>query len=179
LNLLDTLITSKTRVKLLVKFFLNPGTSAYLRSLEAEFGESTNAIRLELNRLEKAGMLEANSAGNKKVFQVNQRHPLFEDINMIVRKYVGIDIVVENIVSRLGNLQEVYLVGDLAQGRDTKIIDLEFVGQIDRAYLVNLIEKAERLIDRKVRFVVFSPEESYIRSKESLTGKLLLWSQEV
>ena len=179
MNLLDTLITSKTRVKLLVKFFLNPGTSAYLRSLEAEFGESTNAIRLELNRLEKAGMLEANSAGNKKVFQVNQRHPLFEDINMIVRKYVGIDIVVENIVSRLGNLQEVYLVGDLAQGRDTKIIDLEFVGQIDRAYLVNLIEKAERLIDRKVRFVVFSPEESYIRSKESLTGKLLLWSQEV
>ena len=50
--MLDTLITSKTRIKLLLKFFLNAQTKSYLRSLEGEFGESTNAIRLELNKFE-------------------------------------------------------------------------------------------------------------------------------
>ena len=49
--MLDTLISSQTRLKLLLKFFLNSSTSSYLRDLESEFGESTNAIRLELNRL--------------------------------------------------------------------------------------------------------------------------------
>ena len=55
--MIETLISSKTRIKLLLKFFLNSNTTSYLRSLESEFGESTNAIRVELNRLENAGML--------------------------------------------------------------------------------------------------------------------------
>ena len=53
--MLESLITSKTRIKLLLKFFLNSSTKAYLRGLEAEFGESTKAIRLELNRFEQIG----------------------------------------------------------------------------------------------------------------------------
>lgn len=55
--MIETLISSKTRVKLLMKFFLNSNNVAYLRSLEEEFQESTNGIRLELNKFEKAGFL--------------------------------------------------------------------------------------------------------------------------
>ena len=62
--MLETLVTSKTRAKLLLKFFLNPSTSAYLRGLADEFGESTNGVRVELNRLMEAGLLEcADEAG--------------------------------------------------------------------------------------------------------------------
>ena len=57
--MLDSLITSKTRIKLLLKFFLNSSMKAYLRGLAEEFGESTNAIRLELNHLEEAGLLKS------------------------------------------------------------------------------------------------------------------------
>ena len=67
--MIETLISSKTRIKLLMKFFLNSKTTAYLRGLEGEFGESTNAIRLELNKLEKAGMLSSFSKGNKKMWR--------------------------------------------------------------------------------------------------------------
>jgi len=75
--MLEALITSKTRLKLLLKFFLNSDTTGYLRSLEPEFGESTNAIRQELNRFEQAGLLAADKKGNKKVYHANTRHPLF------------------------------------------------------------------------------------------------------
>ena len=61
--MLESLITSKTRTKLLLKFFLNPGTSAYLRGLAEEFGESTNGVRVELNRLSEAGLLESADEG--------------------------------------------------------------------------------------------------------------------
>ena len=78
--MLDALITSKTRIKLMLKFFLNTGATGYLRGLETEFGDSTNAIRLELNRFEEAGLLEAHTESNRKVFQANKKHPLFPDI---------------------------------------------------------------------------------------------------
>ncbi|MBK8611204.1 MAG: hypothetical protein IPL84_15000 [Chitinophagaceae bacterium] len=114
--MIETLISSKTRVKLLLKFFLNSRTKAYLRSLETEFEESTNAIRLELNRFEKAGMLESDMEGNKKFFKANPKHPLFSNLQQIVRKYVGIDTIIENVINNLGQVEEVYVTGQFARG---------------------------------------------------------------
>ena len=139
--MITTLITSKTRIKLLLKFFLNPSNSAYLRGLETEFGESTNAIRLELNRLEEANMLKSETLGNKKLFSVNQTHPLYKDINNIVRKYFGLDVIVESIANRLGDLAAVYLTGDICKGKDSELIDLILVGSINLEYLVQLVAK--------------------------------------
>ena len=102
-----------------MKFFLNPNTSAYLRGLASEFGESSNAVRLELNRLEDAGMLAAKTNGNKKMFQVNKQHPLYSAVHQIVRKYVGVDKIIQNIEKGLGNLELVYMGGDLARGKDS------------------------------------------------------------
>ena len=65
--MLDTLITSKTRVKLLMKFFLNPGTRAYLRELASEFDESTNSVRVELNRLSEAKII--SDCGHMIIFE--------------------------------------------------------------------------------------------------------------
>ena len=82
--MINTLITSQTRIKLLKKFFLNSGTKAHLRGLESEFGESSNGIRVELNRFENAGLLNSLRDGNKKVYQANPDHPLFGDIHNII-----------------------------------------------------------------------------------------------
>lgn len=176
--MLETLISSKTRVKLLLKFFLNSSTTDYLRNLEAEFGESTNAIRLELNRLEEAGMLSSFSDGNKKKFQANKNHPLFKDIHNIIRKYVGIDQIIENVIERLGDVEEVFLTGGFAKGLDSNVIDLIFVGNIDRAYLNELVGKVEKLIHRKVRFVIYSEMEFQDNLKEKERNSFLpLWSK--
>lgn len=157
--MLDTLITSKTRIKLLLKFFLNSKTSSYLRNLEAEFGESTNSIRLELNKFEEAGLLKTSTNGNKKVFKANTKHPMFSDIQNILMKYTGIDKIVEQVINRLGNVEMVYIVGDLAKGIDSPIIDLVFVGEIDKNYLLSLIDKVEKHIKKKIRFVVYKRHE--------------------
>jgi len=114
--MIETLISSKTRIKLMLKFFLNSSTTSYLRGLEGEFGDSTNAIRLELNRFEDAGMLRSYTKGNKKFFQANTEHPLFNEVHNLVMKYVGIDRIVENVVERLGDVRSVYLVGISQEG---------------------------------------------------------------
>lgn len=171
--MIGTLITSKTRIKLLLKFFLNPDNSAYLRGLESEFEESSNAIRLELNRLTEANMLDTEVVGNRKLFKVNQAHPLFSEIKSIVQKYFGLDVVIDQIARKLGNLKTVYLTGDIAKGKDSGIIDLVLVGDIDQSYLLRLIAKVEKLIKRKIRFLIYTIDE-YKNHKEAEKEELLL-----
>jgi hypothetical protein len=176
--MIEALISSKTRIKLLLKFFLNSSNKAYLRGLEEEFGESTNAIRLELNKLEKAGMVSSDMQGNKKYFTANVKHPLFFDLNSIVRKYVGIDTIIENVITQLGEVEKVYLSGEFAKGLDNSVIDLELVGTVNTNYLTDLIAKAEPMVKRKIRYVIYSPAE-YAELKDKHAGyeKLLIWSR--
>ncbi|HET8838619.1 MAG TPA: ArsR family transcriptional regulator [Flavobacteriaceae bacterium] len=176
--MLDTLISSKTRIKLLLKFFLNSSSRSYLRSLESEFGESTNAIRLELNRFEDAGMLESEKKGNRKYFKANTQHPLFGEVQKIMQKYVGIDQIIERVVDKLGNLEKVYLEGSFAKGLDAEVIDLILIGkEIDRQYLTLLINKAEEVIDKRIRYVLFEPgkEKEYLKNQQ--VKPLLIWGK--
>jgi hypothetical protein len=178
--MLDTLITSKTRIKLLMKFFLNSNSRSYLRNLESEFGESTNSIRLELNRFEKAGLLTTEINGNKKFFRANTSHPLFREINSILMKQIGFDQIVERVVQKLGNLEKVYVTGDFARGMDNPIIDLIFIGgNINREYLIKLIGKTETLIRKKIRYVVFEGTEfiEFLQTQKE-SDLLILWKNE-
>jgi predicted nucleotidyltransferase len=177
--MLDTLITNKTRLKLLLKFFLNSNSRAYLRNLEQEFNESSNAIRVELNKFEEAGLLKSEMNGNKKYFKANTSHPLFPDIHNILLKHLGIDQVIDEIIENLGNLKMVYLVGDIAKGNNSDIIDLLVVGsELNHEYLLKLVLKAEKLIKRKVRYLILTIEElnSYLKDKNS-HEYLLLWEE--
>ena len=176
--MIETLISSKTRIKLLLKFFLNSSTTAYLRSLSDEFNESTNSIRLELNKFEKAGFLDSYSESNKKVFKVNTKHPLFKDINSIVLKLVGLDHVIDYVLQRVGNLEKVYLVGSLSQGKDSENIDLVLVGDINHEFLMELINKAEKKIHKKINYISFKePEFKLSDITEKGISPLLLWTK--
>lgn len=172
--MLETLVTSKTRVKLLLKFFLNPNTSAYLRGLTSEFGESSNAVRLELNRLEKAGMLTSKNVGNKKIFQVNKEHSLFDPIHHIVQKYIGLDKIIDFVVKKLGNLESAYLCGDLAKGKSSDVIDLILIGNIDRPYLSTAIEKAQHITGKKIKYLIYESDEVLTKTFNS-EEYLLIW----
>ena len=175
--MLDSLVTSKTRIKLLLKFFINPDTRAYLRELAKEFGESTNSVRLELNRLTKANLLLSQNCGRTILYNANTDHTLFRDIQNIAIKYVGIDRIAENMVSSLGEVQSAYIIGDYAKGKDSGIIDLLLVGKIDQVILQQLIEKTEKHINRKIRPMILT-EKEFIRLNKPLDIKhaLPIWS---
>lgn len=176
--MIETLIASKTRVKLLLKFFLNSKATSYLRGLETEFGDSTNAIRLELNRFEKAGMLRSYHQGNKKVFTANTEHPLYNEVHNILLKYIGFDKIIDNVIERLGDVRQVYVSGDFSRGCDSQIIDLIFVGNIDKMYLTGLIEKVEKLISRKIRYVNYNENELEKMDWKLIQEEaLLLWEE--
>ena len=175
--MLDTLITNKTRLKLLLRFFLNPEAISYLRGLEEEFGESTNAIRVELNRFETAGLLISWDEKNKKLFRANQKHPLFSDIQSILRKHIGIDMLISKVINSVGDIESAYLNGLLAMGIDHPSIELVIIGNPnDEDYLSLLTKKTGDLIKRDIHCTTLSnkEEKGFLQKNR---GALLIWKK--
>jgi hypothetical protein len=158
-NLFTGLIASKTRIKLLIRFFFNPQTRSYLRELSKEFDVSTNSVREELNQLTGTDLLKSEKNGRQVYYMANQDHPLFPELRSMVGKVMGIDRVIDGIVGRLGDLESAYLIDDYAEGKDTGIIDLVLVGNIDHYHLNDLSRKTERYINRKIRSLVLDKGE--------------------
>ena len=153
--MLDTLITSKTRLRLLLKFFINAGNRGHMRGLAEEFNESTNAIRKELNNLSEAGYLEKEAQQNRVSYRANVKHPLFGALQHIVHTYLGLDRIVETVLGRMGDVTQVVVTGDYAAGRDTGTIEVTVVGQaLNADYLAQLAPKLKSLIGRKVVFTL-------------------------
>ena len=175
---LDSLITSKTRVKMLLKFFSNSSASGYLREMAKEFGESTNSIRLELNNLTKAGYLVTEEKGRSIYYSANIQHPLYNELKNLVHKYLGIDRIIDDVIhkllKRLGKLEMAFITGDYAEGRDSGIIDLVVVGEIDQAYFKQLVDKVEKLIKRRVRTLVLT-ESEFEKNRSNLHPDKALW----
>ena len=148
-----------------------------MRGLEKEFGEFTNAIRLELNRFVEAGLLNDEFVKNKRYYRANTKHPLFNDIQSMLQKMVGIDKIVENVTRRVGNLKSAYITGSFAEGTDSDTIELTLIGNnLDKAYIKKLTTKAEKLIDRKINYQLLTKEEM----EQTLEGNpaLLIWKKD-
>lgn len=175
--MLESLITSKTRIRLLLKFFLNPETRAYLRELAQEFDESSNGIRVELNRLADARLLQSESVGRTVVYRANAKHPLFGDLQSLMKKYIGVDRVVEDLVNQLGEVKAAYITGDYARGIDSGIIDLILIGQVNRTMLDKAVTKTSQLIKRKIRPLVLTAAElDALKDKLDIKHALPIWS---
>jgi len=175
--MIEYLVSSKTKIKLLLKFFLNPENTGYLRGLASEFNESTNSVRVELNKLEEAQVITSEKSGRNKLFKANKEHPLFKDIRNIILKSSGIQSVIDNIISKLGDLKFAYISGDYAKGIDSGIIDLIVVGkEINQDELDRVTNKTSVLIERKIRVLKLNEEEfQELKEKFEKDGLLQLW----
>lgn len=172
--MLEALITSRTRIKMLLKFFTNSSSTAYLRGLAEEFNESTNSIRHELNNLSKAGYLISNENGRTVEYRANTGHPLFMDLKNLAHKYLGIDKIIENIVNKLGTLQAAYIIGDYASGKDSGTIELLLIGEIDQTFAKQLVKRAKTLVKRDIKLILLDKEQ-WEQDKSNHSTALLLW----
>ena len=173
IELLSPLITSKTRLKLLTRFFLNQSVDGYLQGLSKELDENTNSIRLELNRLEKAGLLASKSKGRRKLYSVNTSHPLTSDLTSIVRKVSGIDALVDRVTTNIPSLEQVWVCGDLAKCLPSEYIEAILIGvDLDRIYIKRLTDKAQSLTGKTITVKV--EEETEL---SGVRDALLVWQK--
>ena len=155
LIVLNQLITSKTRLRLLIKFFVSQANRGYLNGLASEFNESTNSIRKELNHLSEAGYLEKYKDNHKVAYKANIKHPMFEILQKVVYKHLGLEDIVDHVLNQMGEVKQIHLIGDYAKGLDSGKIEVLLVGNdLNNSYITSLEKKIQGIIERRVKFYI-------------------------
>ena len=91
----------------------------------------------------------------KKVFQANTTHPLFKTIQKLVRSSVGLDVLVAQVINRIGGVKRIVVVEDYAKGIDSGLISVVIEGNdLNSDYIYSLTEKIENQIQREVQFFI-------------------------
>jgi predicted nucleotidyltransferase len=159
--MLEKLFTSKTRVKLLNLFLLNPETELYVREVARKTGENTNAIRRELQNLEEIGLLLSEKKGNLKYYLVNKKMPIYIELTNIVLKTGRIGRTLSENLTMLGSIETAFIYGSFASGSAgaKSDIDLFIIGQVHEDELIRCIERLEKALSREINYVLFSPDE--------------------
>ena len=153
--MLSSLITSKTRLRMLIKFFVSAANNGYLNGLANEFNESTNSIRKELNNLSEAGYLLKSKKNNRIIYNANTAHPMFGILQKIVRQHLGLEEIVETVIERIGDVDQIALTGEYAKGIDSGNIEIIINGsKVNNDYLENIKPKIKKKIGRDVSFLL-------------------------
>ena len=153
-----------------------------VKTLAEVFSQSRDA-RLSArtcNRLTDAKLLEKGSNGRTVMYQANTKHSFFKDIQYVVKKYIGIDTLAEELIAKLGDVKAAYVIGDYAKGNDSGLIDLVLVGHIDETKLKEVTAKTENLIDRKIRTLILRGDDlKKLKKRLNLDRALLIWGKPV
>ena len=140
---------------MLIKFFVSAANNGYLNGLANEFNESTNSIRKELNNLSDAGYPLKSKENNRVIYNANTSHPMFDILQKIVRQHLGLEEIVETVIDRIGDVDQIALTGEYAKGIDSGKIEIVINGlKVNNEYLDNIKPKIKKKIGREVSFLL-------------------------
>ena len=140
---------------MLIKFFVSAANNGYLNGLANEFNESTNSIRKELNNLSSAGYLLKSRENNRVIYNANTAHPMFSVLQKIVRQHLGLEDIVETVIDRIGDVDQIALTGEYAEGIDSGNIEIIINGlDVNEDYLNSIKPKIKKKIGREVSLLV-------------------------
>jgi len=167
--MLETLLGSKLRAKVLGWLFSHPDERYFVRQLTSLVKEDSTNVSRELARLEKTGILVTTTEGKQKYYQANRQSPLFNELHGLMLKTVGVaDIIKKALEPRMADIKLAFIFGSVARSTDDRRsdIDLMMVGKISFGDAVSLLTPAEQKLGREVNLVVYPIAEFKKKVKE-------------
>ncbi len=165
---LSDIITSKVRVKILELFFSNLREMYHVRGIVREVKEEINAIRRELERLEKAGILKKEPRGNRVYYWLRPDYEFFGDLLSVVSKTTGLGVNLIQNKNKIGKVSFIMFSGRFARFKDKKRddeVEILVVGEIILPELAALIRIEESKRGKEINYTVMSREELDFRKK--------------
>lgn len=165
--MLEDIIISRVRVKVLTLFFTNPGKMFYVREIVRQTSEEINAVRRELAHLEKAGMAAKEARANRVYYLFRKDYPLYLELLELVAKTTGLGGEIIKNKMKLGKLKFVMLSGRFARGLAAKQnnVDLLVVGTVVMPELAQIVRAEETRRKKEINYTMMTPEEFEFRKR--------------
>jgi len=167
--MLDAIVGSKLRSRVLGWLFTHPDERFFVRQLTKLLKEDSTNLSRELIRLEKAGILVSTREGRQKYYQADNKSPVFNELHGLVIKTAGIaDVLRSALSSAKGGIRAALVFGSFAAGDENKYsdIDVMIIGEISIDEVVTLLSCAEEKLGREINTVVYPIEEFRHKAKE-------------
>lgn len=165
---LQDIITSKARIKILELFFSNLNEMYHVRGIVRETDEEINAVRRELERLEKAGLVKKEGRGNRHYYWPREDYEFYEDLLSMVAKTTGLGSQIIANRKKIGRLNYVMFSGRFARRKEKKKedeVEVLIVGDVILPELANVIRVEESKRDKEINYTVMSRDELEFRKK--------------
>jgi len=166
--LLEELIISRVRVKVLTLFLTNPGKIYHVRDIVRKVDEEINAVRRELAHLEKAGMLAKEQRANRLFYGFRKEYPLYFELMELVTKTSGLGWDIVKNKAKLGKIKFAMMSGRYMRGLTHKggnDVDLLIIGTVVLPELGQLVKNEEVKRERELNYTVMTEEEFAFRKR--------------
>ncbi|MBU3904945.1 MAG: nucleotidyltransferase domain-containing protein [Nanoarchaeota archaeon] len=165
--MLEKLIGSKARIKILELFLFYSEKNFYLREIARLTNENTNSIRRELNNLIDLGLLTKQKKGNIILYEINKKSPLYEPLKIMFMRTESLGKHLKELL-KTKNIKYALIYGSFASGKETEKsdIDLLIIGTIKQVDIVDMISSFERKMLREINYIIWNENEFEKRIKE-------------
>ena len=166
--MLERFFTSRTRVKLLTLFVLNPDRELHVREIVRLLQENINAVRRELQNFEETGLLKSTKNGNMKQYTLNKEMPLYKELASMVLKTEGVAKILKENLNKIGSIESAFIYGSYARNAPklNSDIDVFIIGTINEKKLISALHDLEKQISREINYVFFTPQEFTMRKRK-------------
>lgn len=163
--MLNDLFISKVRVKMLRLFMLNPGEMFHVREIVRQVDEEINAVRRELLRMEKGGMVRSEWRANRRYYEFRKEYLFYPELMAMMNKVGGLGGEIIQNRAKLGKVKFVFLSGGFVRGKTpgAKDVELLVVGTIVLPELTSLVKQEEVKRNREINYTVLAEEEYKFR----------------
>ncbi len=166
--LLEDLIISRVRVKILNLFLLHPGKIFHVRDIVRKVGEEINAVRRELAHLESSGIVSKEQRANRLFYTFRKDYHLYFDLLELVNKTTGLGLDLLKNKAKLGKIKFAMMSGRFIRGlpkKDPNLVDLLIVGNVVLPELAQLVKAEEVRRECELNYTVMSEEEFSFRKR--------------
>jgi predicted nucleotidyltransferase len=159
--MLDKLIASSARVKILKLLLLNETERYYQREISDLTELPIRAVQRESAGLTEIGLLHRIEDGNRVYFRVNPACPIFPELKRILLKTVALDSLLSEALSGEEQIRVAFIYGSYAANEETSTsdIDLFVVGSLSSRHLSAALRSVQAEIQREVSYHLVTSEE--------------------
>lgn len=163
--MLSDLITSKSRVNLLNVFLSHPYEMFHVRECVRRTGDQINAVRRELQFLEKHGILQREQRANRVYYSLDKEYPFYFDLLAIGVKTIGLgDEVLKN-RAKLGKIKYAMFSSKFVRRIKKNPDDVDFmvIGTVVLPELAALVRTEEARLGTEINYTAMTEEEFKFR----------------
>jgi predicted nucleotidyltransferase len=161
MTVIERIIPSRIRLLILRLFLLEKNRKAGIREVAKITGAHPSQAKLELENLQKAGILKSEKIGNSLIYSLDEGCDAVSPLIQILSKTTGFEELIRKAISSVTGINAAFIFGSFASGdlQEKSDIDLFIIGTPDISLLNSEIRKTEKVINREIQYVVMPDKE--------------------